>query len=279
MSISNSKRYSIIKKNLKGYIKNNKFITHLMQETFRTELSSKEYSCFSDQQKEEIMKLLKITTWDLPYIRSVFQNEIIQKNINKLIFIFNIMDSEVIGLKYLSWDLMRTLLNNLDKNIDFDIAVDMLQIFSTSNMDGDYIKFYNHNRRLIDDNITQSYLNPTEKLRLFESAINSSSVGCEIGSKLYDIYTFCKKIALDMSQKDDDFIEFFGLIEKAYAGYFDDYPEIIESIQEYYLKIIKCVDFDFVISDMFNLLKILNQKVKEVQIQTENSQISAKAAN
>lgn len=198
-----------------------KLINNIKQEAFRKELDMPEYACYTSEQKRDIMRLIKNTRWDLPRIRSIFQNVKIQQNIDKFIYVFEVMENGSIMLKTFCWDIVCGILNNID-SVDFDLAIAMLQEFVNNVVsEQKYYQVYKLVEGFIIDDGKLSY---ETKLNLFKSVLASTDNGLKVGNKLFYLISICG-------------CESFSLLNNVYRGMFDKIPEICETIDSFYLEL------------------------------------------
>ena len=165
-----------------------KLICNLKQECFRKELETSEYDCYTSEQKKEIMRLIKKTSWEVPYIRGIFQDEQIKKNIDKFIYIFEVMKSKDEIVRFFCSHLVCRVLISRKCKIDFNVVVAMLEAFTRFYVPKE--KYYQACTLAENFIIDDGELNFTTKMRLFKSVLNSTDKGLELGNKLFYLYSF-----------------------------------------------------------------------------------------
>ena len=57
-------------------------LNNLEREKFRLELNSEEYDCYSTSQKDMTMQAIRLTDWDLSFVRIIFQSNSIKIGID-----------------------------------------------------------------------------------------------------------------------------------------------------------------------------------------------------
>lgn len=228
-----------------------KLINNIKQEAFRKELETAEYACYTSEQKRDIMRFIKNTKWDLPRIRSIFQNNKIKQNIDKLIYIFKIMENDNKILKSFCWDIICEILNNINDDVDFNLAIDILQEFVKN--DVSEVKYYRASELLERFIINDGKLSHETKLDLFKSVLVSTDNGLRVGKMLFFLISIC------------DFKN-FSLVNETYRGVFDESPEICEMISRYTLDVENALKysilFDGTIQEFWEVdenAKILNE--------------------
>lgn len=201
-----------------------KLVNNIKQEGFRKELEDQRYACYTDEQKKDIMRLIKKTRWGLPHIRKIFQNEKIQQNIDKLIYIFEVMEkrSDHKLLLQFCWNIVCKINDSLDSNVDFDLGVAMVEAFANSVVSKE--KYYRATELMEKLIINDEELPLESKIDLFKSVINSTENGLVEGNNLYYIYCIYRE--------GFDSFKYFKLLNKVYSGVFDNRPDICEMIEE-----------------------------------------------
>ncbi len=235
----------------------------LKRETFKFELNTnKEYDCYSDFQKREIMQIIRQTSWELPFVRTVFRSESVKNDIDKFIYIFSFLNSEVSEKRDFVWNLICGILNNLQENINFSLIIEFLTLFFD-----DFDEVYSNDNSIDSSQRKQAILNygydllfkkeynflcDPEKKILFKSIIRSSSSGLHFGEMLLKLYQvininlsisylissdklgcYGRKVESPIYLPDPSSIFTIG---KVYEGELDCYPDIAKFISNYFQK-------------------------------------------
>lgn len=234
----------------------------LKRETFKLELNSKEYDCYDVFQKNAIMSIMRLTDWEFPFARTVFQSETIKKYIDIFSYIFSFLNSEFTEKRDFASNLIDGILNNLEEDINFPLIIEFLTLFVNSfdklYSDDDSIDAKQKRQAVLDYShdllFKKEYdgLGDTAKLMLFESVINSSSNGLYLGEKLLELYQIIdvrSSISRLMLSRTLSAVErmvaaptrIYGsdsisTIAKVFEGNFDSYSDISDIIIGYYKK-------------------------------------------
>ena len=217
--------------------KKDKLICNLKQECFRRELEMSEYDCYTSEQKRYIMRLIKTTRWEVPFIREVFQDEQIKKNIDRFIYIFEVMKSKDERIRFFCWHLVCRILISRKCKIDFNVVIAMLESFTRFYVPKE--KYYQAcklaERFIIDD----GEVNYITKMKLFKSVLNATDKGLELGNKLFYLYSMCEcdKVAFYLNRRDFDISYYFDFLSKVYRGTLDYCPDIWKIIDGLYTEI------------------------------------------
>lgn len=242
-----------------------KFINNLKQDKFKKELINPEYACYSEEQKRDIMKAIKFTRWDLPYIRTIFQNAKVQQNIDCLLYLFKVNDTKDEKLSYFSWCLICELVSHLDEEVDFNLAVGILEDFSHSTTVPHDI--YSLGESLIHMN-NRSFLTADAKREYFNCVLHSTKQNHEIGGNVRDLYDMCRNASVYFDESQFDSVSFFEIVKESYQGFLANRPDLCEIINEKnarYYRSIHLIDYsnwdDEDYETLINLFNTLNQEL------------------
>lgn len=239
-------------------------LNNLEREKFRLELNSEEYDCYSTSQKDMIMQAIRLTDWDLSFVRIIFQSNSIKIGIDYFLQILLSTNSKHIIISNFADFLLRGILKNLQGGIDILLAAKLLDQFTKDYMvlytsDNYYstisekrmnaifkysydVLFDDEYRKLISGNVMQ----------IFESLVKATDIGIDIGFNLFSLYNKINDIHFDHLRKvysvkskySDKFKVFemdkklnfdkkvLELIKMSLEGVFDNNQEIITIIQE-----------------------------------------------
>ncbi len=239
-------------------------LNNLEREKFRLELNSEEYDCYSTSQKDMIMQAIRLTDWDLSYVRLIFQSDNIKICIDHFLQILLSTNSKYIIISNFADFLLRGILKKLQGGIDILLAAKLLDQFTkdymASYMSDNYystisekrmnaifkysydVLFDDEYRKLISGNVMQ----------IFESLVKATDIGIDIGFNLFSLYNKLNDIHFDHLRKvysvkskySDKFKVFemdkklnfdkkvLELITMAYEGVFDNNQDIITIVQE-----------------------------------------------
>lgn len=239
-------------------------LNNLEREKFRLELNSEEYDCYSTSQKDMIMQAIRLTDWDLSYVRLIFQSDNIKICIDHFLQILLSTNSKHFIISNFADFLLRGILQNLQGGIDILLAAKLLDQFTKDYMvlytsDNYYstisekrmnaifkysydVLFDDEYRKLISGNVMQ----------IFESLVKATDIGIDIGFNLFSLYNKINDIHFDHLRKvysvkskySDKFKVFemdkklnfdkkvLELIKMSLEGVFDNNQEIITIIQE-----------------------------------------------
>ncbi len=239
-------------------------LNNLEREKFRLELNSEEYDCYSTSQKDMIMQAIRLTDWDLSYVRLIFQSDNIKICIDHFLQILLSTNSKHIIISNFADFLLRGILKNLQGGIDILLAAKLLDQFTkdymASYMSDNYystisekrmnaifkysydVLFDDEYRKLISGNVMQ----------IFESLVKATDIGIDIGFNLFSLYNklndthfdHLRKVYSEKSKYSDKFKVFemdkklnfdkkvLELITMAYEGVFDNNQDIITIVQE-----------------------------------------------
>ena len=239
-------------------------LNNLEREKFRLELNSEEYDCYSTSQKDMIMQAIRLTDWDLSFVRIIFQSNSIKIGIDYFLQILLSTNSKHFIISNFADFLLRGILQNLQGGIDILLAAKLLDQFTKDYMvlytsDNYYstisekrmnaifkysydVLFDDAYRKLISGNI----------IEIFESSVKATDIGIDIGFDLFSLYNKLNDIHFDHLRKvysvkskySDKFKVFemdkklnfdkkvLELITMAYEGVFDNNQDIITIVQE-----------------------------------------------
>ncbi|MCI8794399.1 MAG: hypothetical protein HFI73_03385 [Bacilli bacterium] len=239
-------------------------LNNLEREKFRLELNSEEYDCYSTSQKDMIMQAIRLTDWDLSFVRIIFQSNSIKIGIDYFLQILLSTNSKHFIISNFADFLLRGILQNLQGGIDILLAAKLLDQFTKDYMvlytsDNYYstisekrmnaifkysydVLFDDAYRKLISGNI----------IEIFESLVKATDIGIDIGFDLFSLYNKLNDIHFDHLRKvysvkskySDKFKVFemdkklnfdkkvLELITMAYEGVFDNNQDIITIVQE-----------------------------------------------
>ncbi len=237
-------------------------LNNLEREKFRLELNSEEYDCYSTSQKDMIMQAIRLTDWDLSFVRIIFQSNSIKIGIDYFLLLST--NSKHFIISNFADFLLRGILQNLQGGIDILLAAKLLDQFTKDYMvlytsDNYYstisekrmnaifkysydVLFDDAYRKLISGNI----------IEIFESLVKATDIGIDIGFDLFSLYNKLNDIHFDHLRKvysvkskySDKFKVFemdkklnfdkkvLELITMAYEGVFDNNQDIITIVQE-----------------------------------------------
>ena len=239
-------------------------LNNLEREKFRLELNSEEYDCYSTSQKDMTMQAIRLTDWDLSFVRIIFQSNSIKIGIDYFLQILLSTNSKHFIISNFADFLLRGILQNLQGGIDILLAAKLLDQFTKDYMvlytsDNYYstisekrmnaifkysydVLFDDAYRKLISGNI----------IEIFESLVKATDIGIDIGFDLFSLYNKLNDIHFDHLRKvysvkskySDKFkvkkkkkkLNFdkkvLELITMAYEGVFDNNQDIITIVQE-----------------------------------------------
>ncbi len=239
-------------------------LNNLEREKFRLELNSEEYDCYSTSQKDMTMQAIRLTDWDLSFVRIIFQSNSIKIGIDYFLQILLSTNSKHFIISNFADFLLRGILQNLQGGIDILLAAKLLDQFTKDYMvlytsDNYYstisekrmnaifkysydVLFDDAYRKLISGNI----------IEIFESLVKATDIGIDIGFDLFSLYNKLNDIHFDHLRKvysvkskySDKFKVFemdkklnfdkkvLELITMAYEGVFDNNQDIITIVQE-----------------------------------------------
>ena len=239
-------------------------LNNLEREKFRLELNSEEYDCYSTSQKDMTMQAIRLTHWDLSFVRIIFQSNSIKIGIDYFLQILLSTNSKHFIISNFADFLLRGILQNLQGGIDILLAAKLLDQFTKDYMvlytsDNYYstisekrmnaifkysydVLFDDAYRKLISGNI----------IEIFESLVKATDIGIDIGFDLFSLYNKLNDIHFDHLRKvysvkskySDKFKVFemdkklnfdkkvLELITMAYEGVFDNNQDIITIVQE-----------------------------------------------
>lgn len=110
------------------------------REKFRLELNREEYDCYSNHQKDMIMRAIRYTNWDLSFVRLIFQSDDIKRNINDFLHILLSVNSKYVFISDFGRNLVKGISKNLQSGIDYSLAAKLVDQFIS-----DYLTSYTSN--------------------------------------------------------------------------------------------------------------------------------------
>ncbi len=239
-------------------------LNNVEREKFRLELNSEEYGCYSASQKDMIMQAIRLTDWDLSFVRIVFQSDNIKICINDFLQILLSTNSKHFIISNFASSILRGILKNLQNGVDISLAAKLVDMFTkdymTLYMSDNYystisekrmdaIFKYSHDvlfddeyRKLISGNVMQ----------IFESLVKATDIGIDIGFNLFSLYNklndthfdHLRKVYSEKSKYSNKFKVFemdkklnfdkkvLELIKMTFEGVFDNNQDIINIVQE-----------------------------------------------
>ena len=188
-------------------------LNNLEREKFRLELNSEEYDCYSTSQKDMTMQAIRLTDWDLSFVRIIFQSNSIKIGIDYFLQILLSTNSKHFIISNFADFLLRGILQNLQGGIDILLAAKLLDQFTKDYMvlytsDNYYstisekrmnaifkysydVLFDDAYRKLISGNI----------IEIFESLVKATDIGIDIGFDLFSLYNKLNDIHFDHLRK------------------------------------------------------------------------------
>lgn len=239
-------------------------LNNVEREKFRLELNSEEYDCYSASQKDMIMQAIRLTDWDLSFVRIVFQSDNIKICIDHFLQILLSTNSKHFIISNFASSILRGILKNLQNGVDISLAAKLVDMFTkdymTLYMSDNYystisekrmdaIFKYSHDvlfddeyRKLISGNVMQ----------IFESLVKATDIGIDIGFNLFSLYNklndthfdHLRKVYSEKSKYSNKFKVFemdkklnfdkkvLELIKMTFEGVFDNNQDIINIVQE-----------------------------------------------
>lgn len=224
----------------------------LKREGLRFELMKSEYNCYTQHQKRDIiaiMSTINLNYWKMDDIRDLIKNEVFKKNIDCLRYIYLLRNNSNKQFFYFAIDLIYKLISTIREGneIDFDLVVKMFEGYAQNGSHMHGVEVLELIESLIFDKKYNGCFTASTKLRLFNCTIHSTEKGESLGYELLHIYKLCEK--RDVSERrvwfngckrtsensiglNFDSFEAFGIVEKAYEGFFDDDPTVADLINQ-----------------------------------------------
>ena len=109
-------------------------LNNVEREKFRLELNSEEYGCYSASQKDMIMQAIRLTDWDLSFVRIVFQSDNIKICINDFLQILLSTNSKHFIISNFASSILRGILKNLQNGVDISLAAKLVDMFTKDYM-------------------------------------------------------------------------------------------------------------------------------------------------